>query len=109
MWMISYGVRKLHAVSLGIKRSAIERDLLAAEERDAWIQAQLGDYLTNGGYGSILTAFYPGFLDYVQEEAQRCELQAKLGGDIVFLHTMRKYSPLDSLSDGLMLQFGMND
>ena len=62
-----------------------------------------------GGYGSILTAFYPGVLSYIQEEDQVCTLEAELDSGTVVLQTMKKYSPMDSLSDGLMLQFSMND
>ena len=87
----------------------IERGLLQPDEKEAWIQVQLGDYLSNGGYGSILTAFYPGILSYVQEEDQVCTLKSELDAGIVSLQTMKKYSPLDSLSNGLMLQFSMND
>ncbi|MBQ7485890.1 MAG: hypothetical protein IJT77_00155 [Clostridia bacterium] len=87
----------------------VERGLLQADEKEAWIQSQLGDYLSNGGYGSILTAFYPGVLSYIQEEDQVCTLEAELDLGTVVLQTMKKYSPMDSLSDGLMLQFSMND
>ena len=85
----------------------IEKGLLSSEEKSEWITMQLGDYLSNGGYGSILTSFYPGVLEYSREEEQICEPQVSLEGGTVSLLTMRRYSPIDMTSDGLMLQMNM--
>ncbi|MGN0776908.1 MAG: hypothetical protein ACI4MM_09570, partial [Candidatus Ventricola sp.] len=38
----------------------VERGLLSPEEREAWRDAQMGDFYQNGGYGSILANYMPG-------------------------------------------------
>ena len=86
----------------------IGKDLLMPDEKDAWIALQMGDFLSNGGYGSILTAFYPGILDYAQEEEQILELTAPLENGTVSLMTMKRYRPMDSMSDGLMMLFSLD-
>ena len=45
---------------------AIERGLLSESEREAWHDAQMGDFFQNGGYGSILANYTPGVLSYVR-------------------------------------------
>ena len=86
----------------------IEKGLLDRGEKEEWITMQLGDYLSNGGYGSILTSFYPGVLAYARDEERICEPKVPLEEGVVSLLTMRRYSPLDTIADGLMLQLGMN-
>ncbi len=86
----------------------IEKGLLDRGEKEEWITMQLGDYLSNGGYGSILTSFYPGVLAYARDEERICEPKVPLEAGVVSLLTMRRYSPLDTIADGLMLQLGMN-
>ncbi|MBQ9009639.1 MAG: hypothetical protein IJ088_09955 [Clostridia bacterium] len=85
----------------------IEKGLMTAGEKAEWITMQMGDYLSNGGYGSILTSFYPGVLEYSREEEQICEPSARLELGTVSLLTMRRYSPMETTSDGLMLQMNM--
>lgn len=87
----------------------IKRELLSQEERQTWISLQEGDFLSNGGYGSIMTNFYPGVLDYAQEEEQVIELHAIVSAGVINLLTMRRYSPDDSSLSGLILTLNMEN
>ena len=88
----------------------VERGLLSAEEREAWRDAQMGDYFQNGGYGSILANYMPGVLSYVREEDTLLQLTAKLDdGSLLYLDTMRRYTPQDSSLSGLMLTMSLAD
>ena len=61
----------------------IEKGLLDRGEKEEWITMQLGDYLSNGGYGSILTSFYPGALAYARDEERICEPKVPLEAGVV--------------------------
>lgn len=88
----------------------IERNLLSEDDRQAWRDAQLGDFLQNGGYGSILVSYMPGALDYAREEETICERRAELPGvGTLELETMRRYTPEDSSLSGLTLRFAVYD
>ncbi|MBR5288742.1 MAG: hypothetical protein IKU34_09180 [Clostridia bacterium] len=82
----------------------VERGLLSENERQAWRDAQLGDFFQNGGYGSILANYTPGVLSYVRAEETTITLRAPLsGGQTLEVLTMRRYTPRDSSLSGLML------
>lgn len=83
---------------------AVEHGLLSESERDAWRDAQLGDFFQNGGYGSILINYMPGYLSLTREEETLLALEAQLpGGQRLEIVTMRRYTPQDSSLSGLML------
>lgn len=83
---------------------AVQRGLLSEAERAAWHDAQLGDFYQNGGYGSILINYTPGYLGYAREEETLLTLSAALpGGKTLEMVTMRRYTPQDSSLSGLML------
>lgn len=87
----------------------VERGLLAPEEREAWRDAQMGDYFQNGGYGSILANYLPGVLGYIREEETLLQLSARLDdGSVLYLDTMCRYTPQDSSLSGLMLTLSLN-
>ena len=46
----------------------VSKGLLSEEEREIWRDAQLGDFFSNGGYGSILASYMPGALGFIREE-----------------------------------------
>lgn len=88
----------------------VARGLLSEEEREAWRDAQLGDFFQNGGYGSILANYLPGVLGYVRDEETLLQLSAKMeNGSMLYVDTMRRYSPQDSSLSGLMLTMSMTD
>ena len=88
----------------------VERGLLSPEEREAWRDAQMGDFYQNGGYGSILVNYMPGVLSYIREEETLMQLSAHLaGGGTLYVDTMRRYTPQDSSLSGLMLTLSMTD
>lgn len=82
----------------------VERGLLSESERQAWRDAQMGDFFQNGGYGSILANYTPGVLSYARAEETTVTLRAQLaGGQTLEVLTMRRYTPRDSSLSGLML------
>ena len=88
----------------------VERGLLSPEEREAWRDAQMGDFYQNGGYGSILVNYMPGVLSYIREEETLMQLSAQLAdGGTLYVDTMRRYTPQDSSLSGLMLTLSMTD
>ena len=88
----------------------VSRGLLSEEERDAWRDAQMGDFFQNGGYGSILASYMPGMLGLVREEDTLAVLRAPLGDDFTLeVSTMRRYTPQDSSLPGLMLTLSLED
>ena len=88
----------------------VEKDLLSEEERSIWRDAQMGDFFSNGGYGSILANYMPGVLGYVREEDTLQRLSAPLAdGRVLHLETMRRYTPQDSTLSGLMLTLSLTD
>lgn len=87
---------------------AVERGLLSESERQAWRDAQMGDFFQNGGYGSILANYTPGVLSYARAEETSATLHAQLaGGQTLEVLTMRRYTPRDSSLSGLMLTLGL--
>ncbi|MGN0772737.1 MAG: hypothetical protein ACI4MP_02970 [Candidatus Ventricola sp.] len=88
----------------------VERGLLSPEEREAWRDAQMGDFFQNGGYGSILANYMPGVLNYIREEETLMQLSAAMAdGSMLYVDTMRRYTPQDSSLSGLMLTLSMAD
>lgn len=88
----------------------IERGLLSPEEREAWRDAQMGDFYQNGGYGSILANYMPGVLSYIREEETLMQLSLGMpDGSTLYVDTMRRYTPQDSSLSGLMLTLSMMD
>ena len=88
----------------------VERGLLSPEEREAWRDAQMGDFYQNGGYGSILVNYMPGVLSYIREEETLMQLSTRLAdGSTLYVDTMRRYTPKDSSLSGLMLTLSMTD
>lgn len=85
----------------------IERGLLSPEEREAWRDAQMGDFFQNGGYGSILANYMPGVLGYVREEETLVQLSAQAEDMTLYVDTMRRYTPQDSSLSGLMLTISL--
>lgn len=85
----------------------IERGLLTPEERESWRDAQMGDFFQNGGYGSILVNYMPGVLGYVREEETLVQLNCSAGSGMLYVDTMRRYTPQDSSLSGLMLTMSL--
>ena len=88
----------------------VEKGLLSQEEREIWRDAQMGDFFSNGGYGSILANYMPGVLGYIREEDTLVKLSVPLeGGMTLEVDTMRRYTPQDSTLSGLMLTMNLLD
>ena len=96
------------AFLVDVEELAMAKGLLSEQEREAWHDAQLGDFYQNGGYGSILINYTPGILGFVREEDTLLILQAPLtGGYTLELETMRRFIPQDSSLSGLMLNLSL--
>ena len=88
----------------------VAKGLLSEEEREIWRDAQMGDFFSNGGYGSILASYMPGMLGYIREEDTLVKLSVPLAGGMVLeVDTMRRYTPQDSTLSGLMLTMSLLD
>ena len=87
----------------------ITRGLLNEDDRETWLSAQIGDFFSNGAYGSILITYQPDALDYVREEEMAETLSCRVANCELTLSTMRRYSPGDSTSSGLLLSFSEKD
>ncbi|HIS94910.1 MAG TPA: hypothetical protein IAC19_03970 [Candidatus Ventricola gallistercoris] len=87
----------------------VSRGLLQESERQAWHDAQMGDFFQNGGYGSILFNYTPGVLSYTRGEETLCTLRSALEGCTLEVLTMRRYTPQDSSLPGLMLTLSAFD
>lgn len=93
-----------------LEQLIVERGLLSQEEREVWRDAQMGDFFSNGGYGSILANYMPGVLGYIREEDTLMKLSVPLeGGMTLEVDTMRRYTPQDSTLSGLMLTMSLMD
>lgn len=93
-----------------LEELAVSRGLIRESERQAWHDAQMGDFFQNGGYGSILANYTPGVLSYARAEETSLTLRAALaGGQTLEILTMRRYTPRDSSLSGLMLTMNVTD
>ena len=92
-----------------LEEMIVERGLLSSEEREAWRDAQMGDFFQNGGYGSILVNYMPGVLGYIREEETLVQLSAEAAGGVIHVDTVRRYTPQDSSLSGLMLTLSLAD
>lgn len=92
-----------------LEEMIVERGLLSPEEREAWRDAQMGDFFQNGGYGSILVNYMPGVLGYVREEETLAQLSTPVSAGTLYVDTMRRYTPQDTSLSGLMLTLSLND
>ncbi len=86
----------------------IEKGLLAAEEREQWLLYQLGDFLQNGGYGTIAAMYTPGLLAYADESVTIRRFDAATAAGTLTLETLRRYAPSYSSLPGLPLDTELN-
>ena len=88
----------------------VSKGLLSEEEREIWRDAQLGDFFSNGGYGSILASYMPGALGYIREEDTLLKLSVPLtGGMVLEGKILRLYTLQDSALSGLMMTMSLLD
>lgn len=87
----------------------IARGLLSASEREAWLLYQLGDFVQNGGYGSILTLYTPGLLQIADESVTLRRLTLETSAGTLRLDTLRSYSINLSPLPGLPLDTELTD
>lgn len=81
----------------------VQQGLLQEAEREAWVMYQLGDYLQNGGFGSIMINYMPGLLGIADESVTMRRFAMEVEAGTVLLETLRHYSEVYSPLPGLPL------
>jgi hypothetical protein len=81
----------------------VARGLLAEDEREAWELYQRGDFLQNGGFGTIAVMYTPGLMSVADDSVMMRELSAQTSAGTVWLETLRSYSVANSPLPGLPL------
>lgn len=81
----------------------IQKGLLLETEREDWVLYQLGDYLQNGGFGTIAVMYTPGLLGVADEAVTVRRFSVETGAGTLNLETLRRYAPAYSQLPGLPL------
>lgn len=81
----------------------IAEALLPETEREDWIAYQLGDYLQNGGYGTIAILYSPDLLSIADPSVMVGRLSVQTEAGTLWLETLRQYSYSYSPLPGLPL------
>jgi hypothetical protein len=87
----------------------IEKDLLPETDRASWILYQLGDFVQNGGSGSIAVLYTPGLLSMADESVSARRMTAEIPVGVVHLETLRRYAEQHSPLPGLPLDTELVD
>lgn len=82
----------------------IARGLLREEDRDAWMMVQLGDFVQNGGFGTMVTMYTMDLLDLARPQETMIRLTKAFPFGTLTIETMRGYDPLDASLPGLLLR-----
>ena len=81
----------------------VEKGLLEEAQREEWILYQKGDFLQNGGYGSISIFYTPGLLSMADDSIPVRVFSAETDAGTLTLETLRRYVPAHSPLPGLPL------
>lgn len=87
----------------------VERGLLAEEDVEDWMLYQLGDFLQNGGFGSIMALYTPGLLSMADNTVTLGRLSVQTNTGQLVLETLQYYSPERSSLPGLPLDTTITD
>lgn len=87
----------------------VKRGLLQEAEREAWILYQIGDFMQNGGFGSIAVMYTPGLLSVADPGTTARRLSVETGAGTIALSTLRRYVPELSPLPGLPLDIDLTD
>lgn len=88
----------------------VERGLLSEGERDEWLMYQLGDFMQNGGFGTISILYAPGTLNTDNTEAITLRrYSVDTGAGVLWLDTLRRYAENYSPLPGLPLDTELLD
>ncbi|MEG0766801.1 MAG: hypothetical protein RR482_03705 [Clostridia bacterium] len=87
----------------------IQEGQLDAQDRQDWMDIQLGDYLQNGGYGSIVTMYTPGLVHEADQDMMLCRMRLETQAGRLYVDTLRAYVLQSSMLPGLPLEAGMED
>lgn len=87
----------------------VAKGLLGEAEREEWLLYQLGDFLQNGGYGTIAAMYTPGLLSYADESVTMRRIELSTSAGALTLETLRRYAPAYSSLPGLPLDMELND
>lgn len=79
----------------------VTHGILPESEREAWMLYQLGDFIQNGGFGSISVSYAPGMMETVDAAVAMRRFSLQLEDGLLVLETLRRYleqySPLPGL------------
>lgn len=87
----------------------VDKGLLQESEREEWILYQLGDYLQNGGFGTIAVMYTPGLLGIANEAVTLRRFSVQSGPGTIWVETLRRFSEGYSSLPGLPLDTEMQD
>lgn len=87
----------------------IERGLLPEGDRESWMLYQLGDFMQNGGFGTVAIIYTPGLLSRADESVTMRRLRAETSAGTVVLQTLHRYVPDTSPLPGLPLDVELQD
>lgn len=81
----------------------VARGLLAEADREAWLLYQIGDFMQNGGYGTIAVMYTPGLLSAADPGTTATRLSLVTGAGTVTVWTLRHFDADLSTLPGLPL------
>lgn len=81
----------------------IAKGLLREEERETWMMVQLGDFVQNGGSGSIVSMYTMDLLELARPQETMIRLTKDFSFGTLTVETMRGYNPSDASLPGLLL------
>lgn len=82
----------------------IAKGLLREEDREHWMMVQLGDFVQNGGSGTILTMYTLDLLELARPQETMVRLTKGFPFGTLTVETMRGYNPTDTSQPGLLLR-----
>lgn len=83
--------------------------ILSEAEREAWLLYQLGDYVQNGGFGTISINYTDGLLDAPNEAVTLRRFSLETDAGLLLLETLRRYSEDYSPLPGVPLDVQLLD
>lgn len=87
----------------------VARGLLSESETDEWLLYQLGDFMQNGGFGTISVVYTPGQLSTDNEAITLRRYTVDTGAGALWLETLRRYAENYSPLPGLPLDTELLD
>jgi len=81
----------------------IDRGLLPEGDRESWILYQRGDFMQNGGFGTVYVIYTPGLLTLADESVTMRRFRADTPVGVLTLETLHRFVQSSSPLPGLPL------